>query len=64
MNKLIQSRDVEETILLGCIEGQLNDFYETNNMEQKHNKFSIVEAENRTNSILTVQWKFSLTDKL
>lgn len=64
MNKLIQSRDVEETILLGCINGQMKDFHETNNTEQKHNKFSIVEAENQSNSILTVLWKFSLTDKL
>lgn len=60
MTKLVRSRDIVE----GCIGDQLNDFYETNNMEQKHNKFSIVEAENRNNLILTVEWKFSQTDKL
>lgn len=62
MTKIVKSTEVEEKIVQGFISTQLKEFYEKNIMDQTNNSFCIVDNEN--SAILTVQWKFLLTDKI
>lgn len=65
LTNVIKTKEVE-TIVKGCIRSQLIDFCETNKelTPNAMNTFSIVEAENTSRSVLTVTWRFSLTDKI
>lgn len=66
ITNLIKSNAIVETIGRGFIRRQLIDFCETNKQEQTldMNTFSVVEAANASRPVLTVTWRFSLTDKL